>query len=183
MRKMTGILLCTALLCTGCSSSSSSKQNSAKLTAYAGYYKAIEENTKWAVSSNYYTLSAEMSTLPDGTYRYYIVADEAQIAMYDIVMMAVQDHIEYEQSTVMMPTIGIFDTTDYSMIPYQVDKENGFVEGMVISGECSQPDVILNILVEWHDSTNENTYREFFAVELTPEGFTAAAEAQTEAAE
>ena len=54
---------------------------------------------------------------------------------------------------------------------------------MVISGECSQPDVILNILVEWHDSTNENTYREFFAVELTPEGFTAAAEAQTEAAE
>ncbi len=183
MRKMTGILLCTALLCTGCSSANSSKKNSAKLTAYAGYYKAIEDNTKWSVSSKYYTLSAEMSVLPDGTYRYYIVADEAQIAMYDIVIMAVQDHIEYEQSTVMMPTMGIFDTADYSMIPYQVDKENGFVEGMVISGECSQPDVVLNILVEWHDSTNENTYREFFAVELTPEGFTAAAEAQTGAAE
>jgi uncharacterized protein YceK len=171
MRRFWIAAAAAALLVSGCSKAKSST-DSAALASYQGYYTAIEDSDKFAGSSLYYTLSAEMSELPDGTHRYYIFLDQPQIAMYDVVVMSVEDDIPYDQSVKMMPSVGIFDTEEYSLIPFQSYQEGGFVKGLVLSGECEASEVLLKIVVEWKDRTLENTTREFLSLKLNMDGFT-----------
>lgn len=152
---------------TGCTSK---KEVSAELTAYQGYYKAISEYEKFSKTSNYYNVSAEMSKLPDGTYRYYIFVDNAQIAMYDITILAIESGTSFTTATKMMPSIGIFDMQEYSMIPNQSYAEKGFVKGLMLSGESAEESIILKMLVEWKDKTLEKTSREYISINLSLDG-------------
>lgn len=170
MQKYETLILCGILLLGGCSSPDTSE--SAAQAAYEGYYTSIETNSSFAQSSLYYSVSAEMTEMSDKTYRYYIVIDNPQIAMYDIVVMAVENDIPLASADKMMPNIGIFDSTEYCMIPFQSNPDDGYVKGLVISGECTSNPVSLKILVEWDDRNGENTQREFLQMELTPDGIT-----------
>jgi hypothetical protein len=89
--------------------------------------------------------------------------------MYDIVIMAVEDNRPYEEAVKMMPSSGIFDATS-SMIPNQVNSKAGFVKGLIISGECDEEPVELDIMVEWKDRSGKNATREFLTMELGMNG-------------
>ncbi len=168
MQKVLIACLTGMLMLSGCSASKNG--TSAAMTSYQGYYTAVEDNDKFVETSLYYTLSSEMSELPDGTHRYYIVLDEVQIAMYDVVMLAVENDTPYDQADKMMPSIGILDDTEYNLLPFQSYTQNGYVKGLVISGECADAEVKLKLLVEWKDKNQERTTREFFSFVLTMSG-------------
>jgi hypothetical protein len=181
MRKFLFGVLCILMLA-GCQNSN---QNTAVKgeTSYEGFYKSIEDNEKFQSSSLYYEISAEMTTLADGTHRYYIFLDHAQIAMYDVVMLAVEDDIPYENATRMMPCIGVFETSDYSLIPFQSNAKAGFMKGLVISGACEGDSVQLKMLVEWSDKTRESKTREYLAFVLDENGLSAADSAKADGQE
>ncbi|MBE6122621.1 MAG: hypothetical protein E7190_07895 [Erysipelotrichaceae bacterium] len=170
MRRFLISLTVLLFFVTGCSRGRNDSEKAAQ-TAYEGYYKAIEENERFAASSLYYHISAQMSNMPDGTHRYYVFLDDAQVAMYDVVMMAVENNITFDRSQKMMPSVGIFDTTEYSLIPYQSNSDAGFVKGLVLGGECEDREILLKILVEWKDRNHEKVTREFLSMKLTPDGF------------
>ena len=91
MRKeLISILTAALLLCSGCTVEKKDAE-AASLASYEGYYKAVADNSRFQKGSLYYSISAEMSQLPDGTHRYYVFLDNPQVAMYDIVMMAVEN--------------------------------------------------------------------------------------------
>ncbi len=169
MRKVVTSLLC-AFLFAGCFMR---KDNSADFAAYEGFYKSILDNDKFQEGSLYYQISAEMSTLADGSHRYYIFLDDAQIAMYDVVMLAVENGTPFEGGTKMMPSIGVFESQDYSLIPYQARTEKGFVKGLVLSGETQDDSIDIALLVEWRDKNKENAHREYLSFAITEEGYTA----------
>ncbi len=154
------------------------KNTDGDVTRYETYYRAIEENTKYITASENYTISAEMTQWDDGTYRYYLIFDEPRISMYDIVIMAVEDNRPYEEAIKMMPSSGIFDATS-SMIPNQVNSKAGFVKGLIISGECDEQPVELDIMVEWKDRSGKNVTREFITMELGMEGIISGGEEET----
>ncbi len=87
--------------------------------------------------------------------------DNAQIAMYDVEVIAVENMNPY-QETDMMPTKGIFEDQKFSMITYQYNVNAGYVKGYAISGDVAAEDVQLNVMVTWKDSTRLNVSREFF---------------------
>ena len=97
----------------------------------------------------------------DGTVIYYVYLDNAQIAMYDVEVIAVENMNPY-QETDMMPTKGIFEDQKFSMIPYQYNVTAGYVKGFAISGDVNAEQVQLNVMVTWKDSTRLNVSREFF---------------------
>ncbi len=169
MRKVVTSLLC-AFLFAGCFMR---RDNSADFAAYEGFYKSILDNDKFQEGSLYYQISAEMSTLADGSHRYYIFLDDAQIAMYDVVMLAIENGTPFEGSTKMMPSIGVFESQDYSLIPYQARTEKGYVKGLVLSGETAEDSVDIALLVEWRDKNKENAYREYLSFSITEAGYTA----------
>lgn len=171
MRRLLICLFSFGLFLTGCSRSKNDSEKAAQ-TAYEGYYKAIEDNDRFIGESLYYTISAQMSNMPDGTHRYYVFLDDAQVAMYDVTMMAVENNIAYEDSDKMMPSVGIFDSREYSLIPYQANADEGYVKGLVLGGECDDEEILIKLLVEWKDRSRERVTREYISLLLTSEGFT-----------
>ena len=169
MQKLLTSLLCAFMLA-GCFAR---KDNSANFAAYEGFYKSIQDNDKFQDGSLYYQITADMSTLADGSHRYYIFLDDAQIAMYDVVLLAIENSTPFENSTKMMPSIGIFESQEYSLIPNQARTEKGFVKGLVLSGETPEDSVDITMLVEWRDKNKENAHREYLSFTITEAGFTA----------
>ncbi len=164
------IIFCLAFSLLGCGQKDSNKN--LIYENYRGYYEAIEENTRFNDSSLYFSLDGQMSKMPDGTYRYYLFLENPQIAMYDVVFLAVENNIPFENADKMMPSIGIFESQDYNLIPFQSNTERGFVKGLVISGESATNSIELKILVEWADKTHEKFTREYYFYTLDETSFT-----------
>jgi hypothetical protein len=173
MRKTGGWILAGMLVLSGCSSSSEVDTDVQK---YEAYYQTVLTNDTWMDGSLYFSLSAEMSQVEDGSYRYYIFLDNAQIAMYQIAMIAVENDTPYGQGDKMMPSIGIMGSSTYTMIPNQAAPELGFVKGLVISGECEDPSVDLKVLVEWKDKSLDRVSRAFIAFTLDESGWVSSSE-------
>lgn len=165
MKRWTGLFL-SCLLLTGCTGKDTEP---AALVKYRSYYTAISECTDFTEESSSYSLGLEMAASEGEGFSYYIVVDEPRVSMYDVVVMAVEDDIPYSSAADMMPSIGIFDGP-YTMIPNQVNREDGYVKGVVASGFSGSEPVSLKILVEWKDRYKENTYRDFYHVSLSCDG-------------
>ena len=165
MRKLLTALVLVCMFLTSCSKPAS---EDIYMVNYEAYTRSLAEATKFVPMSRYYSVSGAMSELPDGTYRYYVFVDEPKIAMIDVVVLAVENGMEYTSGGKMMPSSGIWGDP-VSMIPNQINKENGFVKGIMLNGECSTDHVDLKLLVEWKDRSRKEVTREFIELSLSME--------------
>ena len=140
------------------------------LNDYKAYYNSIEDNDYFNYESNYYSLSAEMIALSNGSYSYYIFLDNPQVAMYDIRILAIDLENDYETNETMAASIGIFEDEKYSLIPHQVNSESGFYKGLMLSGQTTKSEINLGLLVSWYSNDREKSHREFIKITLNQEG-------------
>ncbi|MBQ4343822.1 MAG: hypothetical protein IJC38_08030 [Erysipelotrichaceae bacterium] len=160
MKRMIFCLL-VLLLLMGCSKQDGNTISEEKLDKYASYYRAVLDCENFESASRYFDIYTEFHTNQDGSVIYYVYLDNAQIAMYDVEVIAVENMQAY-QETDMMPTKGIFEDQKFSMIPYQYNVDAGYVKGFAISGDADAGNLQLNIMVVWKDVTRLNSFREFF---------------------
>ena len=160
MKKMMTCLLALMLLC-GCKQQDENIVSEEKLAKYSSYYRTVLENENFESGSRYFDIYAEFHKSEEDSVIYYVYLDNAQIAMYDVEVIAIENMEPYQESQ-MMPTKGIFEDQKFSMIPYQYNVNAGYVKGFAISGDVDAKDVQLNIMVTWKDSTRLNVSREFF---------------------
>jgi uncharacterized protein YceK len=156
------ILCCSILTFSGCTKNTT---DAAAQEEYQTYYNTVSENVSFADAAKNFTCELEMTQVEDGTYRYYVVIDHPVSAMYNIITIAVENDIKYDDADKMMPSMGIFDDPK-SMIPGQVDTKNGFVKGIALSGESSESKINLKLLVQWTDKAEKTTTREFIKYSL-----------------
>ena len=169
MNTLTKLLLAFVIFLSGCGKSPQ-KVNDEKIEEYQTYYDIVSKTQKFKESSENFNIALEMSQIPDGTYRYAIVVDEAKIAMYDVVMIAVENNTPYDDADKMMPSLGIFEDS-CSLIPGQVNASQGYAKGLAMSGECSEDGVDLEILVQYKNAKRTKETREFFSYHLNTEGY------------
>lgn len=170
MKKLSKLILVFVLFLFGCSEKATSIDTNERYEEYQTYYEILMANRKFDESTSHFDIALEMSQIPDGTYRYAIVVDNAQIAMYDVVMIAIEDNTKYKDATKMMPSLGIFESTS-NLIPGQVNVEQGYAKGLAMSGECDKDNVDLQILVQYKNAKRTKTTREFFSYHLNTEGY------------
>ncbi|MGM9941119.1 MAG: hypothetical protein ACI32N_03920 [Bulleidia sp.] len=155
MKKRLTHALCALALLSGCTMKSlPTDQYNTKMDEYETYYTEVISNGRYEEDSPYFSLHYEMTQVEDGTYRYYVILDDPQIAMYNIMMITVENGVAYEDCDQMMPSFGIFEDR-VSMIPGQVNRQDGFVKGITISGECDQNQIDLLLLVRWKSSSGD----------------------------
>ncbi|QRG86034.1 hypothetical protein [Bulleidia sp. zg-1006] len=135
-----------------------------KMESYKIHYNMVESYSNFKTKSSYFSTSSEMVKREDGSYVYYIFIDHARVEMNQVVVMAVEKGVPYAQNKKMMPSSGIFDKPS-SLIPNQVNKEKGYVKGIVVSGEAKEKKIQVDILVEFKDYTGE-IQREFIHLEI-----------------
>ena len=71
----------------------------------------------------------------------------------------------------LLATVGIVDDTEVNMIPYQVDSTLGYQKGIVLSGNASAEEVLLDVLVTWNNENMTKSFREFYQIKLNMNGF------------
>lgn len=173
MIKKAVLLITCFLFLTGCSGKENkdtdAAEDQAKMEVYETYYKGVLDNPVFAGSSDHYDISFEMNKVPDGTYRYYVIVDQAKTAMYDVVMVVVENDTPYDKLKKMAPSSGVFENP-VSLIPGQVNKKDGYAKGIVMSGETDDSSVNLKILVEWNNRDHTRKSREFLSFHLSESG-------------
>lgn len=167
LKKLFIVFISSFVLLTGCTKKDTKTE--ALRALYESYYESISTNEIFITSSNYYSLSGEIVAVNDGTYRYSIILDNPQIAMYNVVMMGVENNIQYDNATKMMPSIGILDD-QYSLVPFQANSSRNYVKGLVISGESDTSSIEIKLLVEWNNRSRDKQFREFWNITLDENG-------------
>ena len=136
---------------------------------YNAINKTIMDNEQYQVGSDYYDVNIVTNALDDGTYRYYVIVDNPQMAMYNVVAMACDVKNINVNSDVMCPNIGIYEDTQYKMVPNQSNKDEGFVKGFSLSGISDTESVSLNMVIMWNNMNNTKSFQEFVNVTYVPE--------------
>ena len=156
------IAICICML-SGCAKKEA--ETNAAMELYESYYTEVLNTKNYLDSSDYFSISTEMTQLSDGTYRYYVIIDNPKTEMYHCRIFAVENDIAFADNDKMMPSLGVFDT-DVSLVPNQVDKSKGLMKGLVISGESSEDHIKLKFVVEWRDQSNKQVVKQYIQKEL-----------------
>ena len=157
--RMITAVICALLSC-GCTLKSTRQDlYQSAIDTYETYYTEVLGNGHYTDTCDYFTLSYEMTQVEGDGYRYYVILDDPTIAMYNVMMIAVENAVPYEQCETMVPSFGIFEDR-VSLVPGQVNYEAGFVRGISISGESDEDHMDLLILVKWKcsDGTPMSAY-------------------------
>ena len=158
------VLFSLLLILTGCGDNVARNEVSPN-GRYQDMIDLIAANQNFMTSSEYYDITCDIAAI-DGGYRYYVIIDNPRIALYDIEAMAIENGVDYH--SVMAASVGIFEDQIYKMVPNQIDEEKGYVKGVILSGVTTNETPHVKMLVQWQDEMLTNTYREYFAFDITP---------------
>ena len=158
LRKIGLLILATLLV--GCQNKTVNSDD-VNLQKYEAYYQSILDNEHFLEKSEYFSIEAVINMV-EGAYRFSVIIDEPQVAMYNIEMMAIIDDgsVSINYDTVM-PVSGVFDRS-YNLLPYQSNETSGYPSGIIVDGLCDSSRVTLLIMVAWKNETNTASFRQFF---------------------
>jgi uncharacterized protein YceK len=142
--------------------SAEQKQKAANLQKYNAYYTAILNNDKFQSFSDLFDITTVMNKLSETEYRYDVIIDNPRVAMYDIEVLVIVNDKSLQISKEVMPSIGIFETGEYNLVPYQVNMKSGYSKGFGLSGTVKTATVELKALVLWYDYAKVSQQREYF---------------------
>lgn len=147
----------------GCGTSASNDR--VYMEKYETYYQAILDNADFYNKSKYFNIEVVLNIIDEG-YRYDVILDNPQVAMYNIEALAIVDDgsVSIDQ-TVAMPSSGIFDEP-YHLIPYQVNVSGRYVKGIVLDGVITSAKALIKVIVIWQNEAKTKSYKEFFSINV-----------------
>ena len=159
MKKLLIVLLLFAM----CACKGSDVVNDSAREKYSDMIVLLREHEGFAGGSELFDVTCDVAQI-EGGYRYYVIIDNVKTAMYDVTAIAIEENVDYTGT--MAANIGIFEETEYSLIPGQYNAERGFVKGVSISGTGTSAKPTLLLLVEWKNKDMSVTYREFIKIDM-----------------
>lgn len=158
MKKILSLIVILLILC-GCNFNKKTDNSDER---YLDLIETLNDRTVFATSSNYFSITTDIAQTNDA-YRYYVIIDNPKNAMYGIEAVAVEKGVNYTLN--MAANVGVFEETEYNMIPGQADVEKGYVNGLNISGVSASSNPTLYVLVQWYSQSQE-IHQEFFELNV-----------------
>ncbi len=155
------LILFIVLLLAGCSDES--VESSGNIEEYYTYYQQILDNGAFITESNYYDIELAINQVDQG-YRYSVIIDNPQVAMYNIeALTIIDDNSASINNSVVFPSVGVFDGP-YNMLPGQQNISAGFVKGIIMDGIIDSSEVEVLVMVSWENSDRSKYFKEFITV-------------------
>jgi hypothetical protein len=134
------------------------------LTVFESHYFSILDNDRFLNSSNYFNISIEKYELSN-QYRYDLIIDDPQVAMYDVVIVIVENNQDFESLSSLTPSLGVFDAS-VNLVPNQINLSKGFPKGILLSGISTESTLQLRVMVAWKDYYKLKQSREYFILDI-----------------
>jgi hypothetical protein len=134
------------------------------LTVFESHYFSILDNDRFLNSSNYFNISIEKYELSN-QYRYDLIIDDPQVAMYDVVIVIVENNQDFESLSSLTPSLGVFDAS-VNLVPNQINLSKGFPKGILLSGISTESTIQLRVMVAWKDYYKLKQSREYFILDI-----------------
>ncbi len=163
MKSKFTLIIITCLLLVGCNDGFSREE--ILLNKYEVAYNALVSSDKFDEKSEYYNIEIEVYELSDGTYRVDAILDSVNVAMYNVQMMMEVDSKGIEQYDYMIPSLGIVDDTQYNLIPNQVNDDNGFYAGLILSAINNKDNGNVKLMISWSNYANTKQFVEYIEVD------------------
>ena len=164
LKKVLAALL-ILLSMTGCQKNNTRQLDEEKYNAYLANYQAILDYEDKKESSSHFDIRLICNKLSDTSYRYDLIIDNPQVAMCEIMVLMVEENISLTiDTTRMMPSIGIFESTPVNMIPFQVANEKGYVKGIDLSLLSNEPSMRAGVLVSFRNYEKTVTTKEYLSL-------------------
>lgn len=140
------------------------------LDKYEAAYSDLLSNDKFIVDSSFYDIEIAVNKIENNRYRVDAIIDNPKVAMYNVQVITEINSVGIEQFEEAVPSLGIVDQSVYHLIPYQVNKEEGFYAGLVVSGVSDKPkgDIILSIA--WTDYAETESNKEYLELSYDVDG-------------
>ena len=161
MKKFLFILV-MLLLVVGCTDNPNSDE--LLLEKYKTAYNDLVGNDKFDTSSTFYDIDVVVNELGSNEYRVDAIIDNPKVAMYNVEIIAELNSIGVEQFEEVVPSLGIVDQAYYNLIPFQVNKDEGFYAVLVVSGISDKPKGEIILKINWSDYAETQSYQEFLKI-------------------
>jgi len=159
------LIILVLLLLVSCNNNN--RQENSNNERYTYLIELINEHEEFLSDSTYFDIAVEMAKISDG-YRYYVTVDNPRLAMYDVELLAIEKNVDY--SSRMAANIGIFEDTQYNIVPNQANPSKGYVKGVVASGVTNLPNTTLYIFVQFKNADYTTNHVEYFKIDVSYEG-------------
>ncbi len=164
MKKIISLLIILTLI-SGCSNND--KTLEANYLQYKAVYNDLLDNDQFITTSAYYNfevaINKEISSTGEVLYRWSVIIDNPQVAMYDIQALAIVNNLQIDEKN-WMPSFGVVSNFKQSMIPNQVNNGLGFIKGFLLDSTVTKPLVNLRVTIAWYNETRTEQTRENFEV-------------------
>lgn len=151
------ILVMLMFFVTGCQVESSNEDITDQLyKEYKNYINSLETNTSFESQTDIFDTKVILNATNKGNYRYDIIIDNPKIEMYNIKVVACIE----DGKNAVYPTLGLLETTTFSMIPGVVDKENNIYKGVNLSGVSSTRKATIKFYLTYTNSKEDSTIQE-----------------------
>ena len=167
MKSKVIIMMSLFLLLSACSSKDS--KNELNLSKYEAAYETLISNDKPLNTSKFYQLEAVATKLSNGDVRVDVILDQANVAMYNIAMIMDIHNSKEIQDDEIIPSLGIVDDLKYNIIPNQVNSNNNFYAGLVLSAISSNENGQVKIGVTWTNYSGTETFDEVILMPYSTE--------------
>lgn len=164
---MKKVLLILVLILTLFGCSSQNKKDANPNERYFYIIDVLKEHDSFSTTSDYFDISVEMAKINEG-YRYYITIDNPKIAMYDIELLAIENDVDYTSN--MAANVGIFEETQYNMIPNQANVDKGYTKGIVASGVSKNSETKLYVFTQFKNVDFSKVHTDYFVLDAKYEG-------------
>ncbi|NBK97210.1 MAG: hypothetical protein EOM50_04225 [Erysipelotrichia bacterium] len=156
MKKVT-IMLFVCILLAGCSTRDMNEQQT---KIYEGFKESLLNNGE--LISSYipfdYTIKVKEKA---GKYQYTVSIFSPRVAMKSIQMLILNpDDLTNDY---LSSSKGIFDEMSYSLIPNQMNLEDGYMDKISLDGVSKTKDFRIYAMVTWKDVNGLNQYQAFFS--------------------
>ena len=164
---MKKVLIVLSILFVLCGCQDAGRQMANPNERYLYIIDMIKEHEVFASSSNFFDIACEMAKI-EGAYRYYITVDNPRLAMFDVELLAIEDNVDYLST--MAANVGIFEDSEYNIVPNQSNPDAGYYKGVVASAITNKPETTLYIFVQFKNSDYSVTHSEYFKIDVKYKG-------------
>lgn len=157
------MLITIMLFLAGCVSNP--KDEDILFEKYEAAYSDLLSNDKFESSSNFFDSEVVVNKVKEDEYRIDTIIDNPKVAMYNVQVIAEINSLGIKEYKEVNPSLGIVDQSVYHLIPYQVNQDQGFYEGLVVSGLSDKKagDVIFEIT--WTNYAETEQFQEFLKLD------------------